>query len=294
MSQAMRIGMLIALALLVVALSSAFYVLPEATQALPLRFGRPLAIEREPGLKLKWPFIDTIIYFDARLLSLEPPTELIILGDQKRIEVDTYTQFRISDPLRFNQTVHTLQQARTELSQIVGSSLRRVLGQIQLHALLSDERRRITETVRADVAASAQPLGIEVADVNIRRADLPPETSSAIYDRMASERDREAKELRAQGFEWAQQIQARADRERTILLAEAQREAKIIRAEGDAEANRLFAEAFGKDPQFFAFYRTMQSYRQALAEAHPTLVLSPNTELLRYFNGDGLGTGTPR
>lgn len=287
-------GLLIGLAVAVVVLSSTFYVLPEATQALPLRFGRPLGVEREPGLKAKWPFIDTIIFFDTRLLSLEPATELIILGDQKRIEVDTYTQFRIFDPLRFNQSVHTYQQARLQLGQIVGSSLRRVLGKVVLHALLSDERSRITETVRAEVAANARSLGIEVVDVNIRRADLPPENSSAIYDRMASERDREAKELRAQGFEWAQEIQARADRDRTILLAEAQREAKITRAEGDAEANRLFAEAFGKDPQFFAFYRTMQTYRQALAEAHPILVLSPTAELLRYFNGDGLSTGTPR
>jgi modulator of FtsH protease HflC len=290
----MRNGVLIGLALAAVVLYSSIYMLPEGQQALPLRFGRPLAIETAPGLKVKRPFIDTIVYFDTRLLSLEPPTELIILGDQKRIEVDTYTQFRISDPLRFNQSVHTYQQARMQLSQIVGSSLRHVLGQVQLNAILGDGRARIIDTVRSEVAANAKSLGIEVVDVNMRRVDLPPETSSAVHDRMSSERAREATELRAQGFEWAQEIQARADRERTVILAEAQRDAKITRAEGDAEANRLFAEAFGKDPPFFAFYRTMQTYRQALAEAHPTLVLSPNTELLRYFNGDGLSAGAPK
>lgn len=272
----------------VIALFSAFYVVPEAHQALVVRFGRPIAVESEPGWRLKLPFVDTVTVYDTRLLALEPRAEPIILGDQKRVEVGTYTQFRIADPLRFNQTVLTLEQARSQLAQIVSSSLRRVLGQVALPALLSPQRDAIMGEIRRYVADAARPLGIEVVDVRISRADLPPETSQAIYDRMTSERQREAKELRAQGFEWAQEIQAKADRERAVILAEAQLKGRIARSEGDAEASRLFADAFSHDPQFFAFYRAMQTYRHALADSAPTLVLSPQSELLRYFNA-----GTP-
>jgi len=272
---------------LVLALS-AFYVVPEAQQALVVRLGRPIAVETEPGLHAKLPFIDAVTFYDQRLFALAPPTEPTILGDQKRVEVDTYTVFRISDPLRFSQTVQTLEQARSQLTQIVGSSLRRKLGQVTLPALLSAERDAIIGDIRQSVADTARPLGIDVVDTRIRRADLPPETSQAIYDRMTSERQREAKELRAQGFEWAQEIQAKADRERTVILADAHLKARIARSEGDAEASALVAQAFGRDPQFFAFYRAMQTYRHALADSLPTLVLSPDSELLRYFNA-----GTP-
>jgi membrane protease subunit HflC len=172
--------------------------------------------------------------------------------------------------------------------QIVSSSLRRVLGEVTLPALLSPQRDAIIDTIRQYVASTARPLGIDVVDVRIRRADLPPETSQAIYDRMTSERQREATELRAQGFEWAQEIQAKANRERSVILAEAQLKARIARSEGDAQASHLFAEAFSHDVKFFAFYRAMESYRHALADAAPTLVLTPESELLRYFN-----TGTP-
>jgi membrane protease subunit HflC len=230
------------------------------------------------------PFIDNVIFYDTRLLLLEPPTEQIILGDQKRLEVQTYTRFRITDPLRFNQSLHTLEQARDQLAQLVSSSLRRELGQVMLTSLLSNERDRIVENIKEEVAVKAQPLGIEVAEVLIHRADLPFETSQAIYDRMKSERQREAKELRAQGSEWAQEIQARAEGERTIILSEAQRSATISRGEGDAEADRLLADAFGKDPQFYEFYRSLQTYRQALAAAGPTLILSPDSEFLRLLS----------
>ena len=275
----------------VVALGSTFYVVPEGQQALVLRFGRPVATVAAPGLWMKRPFVDSVTLYDMRLLALAPPAEPIILGDQKRIEVDTYTQFRIVDPLRFNQSVLTVAQARSQLTQIVGSTLHRVLGRVTLPALLSPERDAMLRAVRQSVAETARPLGIEVADVRIRRADLPAETSQAIYDRMSSERQREAKELRAQGFEWAQEIQAKADRARTVIVADAQMQAQMTRSAGDAEANRLFADAFSRDPQFFAFYRAMQSYRHALADAAPTLVLSPQSELLRYFNAGAAAAG---
>ncbi len=274
-------------------LPAIFYTVGETDQALVTRFGRPIAVVTAPGLHAKRPFVDNVTFYDARLLPLDPPTEQIILGDQKRIEVDTYTWFRIVDPLRFYQSVHTLEQARSQLTQLVGSSLRRELGQVALPALLTEQRETITSVIRKEVADKARPLGIEVADVRIHRADLPPETSQAIYDRMKSERQRDAKELRAQGYEWAQEIKSRADKERTVILAEAERQSTITRSEGDAEANRLFGEAFAKDTKFFTFYRAMQTYRRALADAAPTLILSPDAQFLRYLGGGPLAKPAP-
>ena len=277
-----RLALAAALALAVLALLS-LYTVEQTEQALVVRLGRPVDVQRLPGLHLKVPLVDTVLFYDTRLLPLEPPLEQIILGDQKRLEVQVYARYQVTDPLLYYQSVRTLEQARSQLTQIVSSALRRALGQVKLTALLSEERARITDVVLQECVAKARPLGITVADVRIRRADLPPETSQAIYDRMKSERQRQAKELRAQGFEWAQQIQARADRERTVILSEAQRQSLTTRGQGDAEANRIFAQAFGRDPKFFEFYRAMQTYRQALADSGPTLVLTPNSDLLRYF-----------
>ncbi|MGC8523992.1 MAG: protease modulator HflC [Acidibrevibacterium sp.] len=266
------------------ALADAGFALPQAHQALVQRFGRLVSVDAAPGLGVKWPFIDSVTFYDSRVQALAPPTELIILGDQKRVEIDTYTLFRITDPARFAETVQSLAQARAQLTQIVGTSLRRVLGRVMLPALLSAERAAIIDAIRREVAENVRPLGLTVVDVRIRRADLPLETSQAIYDRMTSERQREAKELRAQGFEWAQEITARADAERTVLLAEAERTARITRSAGEAEADRLVAAAASSDPRFFAFYRAMQTYRGAMAKAAPTIMLAPDSALLRYFN----------
>jgi len=285
---ARRIGLVAALALVLLAMLS-LYTVEQTEQALVVRLGKPVDVERKPGLHTKLPLIDTVIFYDTRLLPLEPPLEQIILGDQKRLEVQVYARYQITDPLLYYQSVRTSEQARSQLTQIVSSALRRALGQVMLTALLSEERRHITDIVLQEAIAKAQPLGITVADVRIRRADLPPETSQAIYDRMKSERQRQAKELRAQGFEWAQQIQSRADRDRTVILSQAQRQSLTTRGQGDAEANRIYAQAFGRDPKFFEFYRAMQTYRQALADANPTLVLSPSSELLKYF-----GSGATR
>jgi len=285
---ARRIGLVAALALVLLAMLS-LYTVEQTEQALVVRLGKPVDVERKPGLHTKLPLIDTVIFYDTRLLPLEPPLEQIILGDQKRLEVQVYARYQITDPLLYYQSVRTSEQARSQLTQIVSSALRRALGQVMLTVLLSEERRHITDIVLQEAIAKAQPLGITVADVRIRRADLPPETSQAIYDRMKSERQRQAKELRAQGFEWAQQIQSRADRDRTVILSQAQRQSLTTRGQGDAEANRIYAQAFGRDPKFFEFYRAMQTYRQALADANPTLVLSPSSELLKYF-----GSGATR
>jgi modulator of FtsH protease HflC len=270
-------------------LSATLYTVSEVQQALIVRLGAPIGVVNEPGLNFKLPLVDTVIFYDRRLLTLEPAVEQVILGDQKRIEVQTYTRFRIADSLRFYNAVHTVELAEPQLAQLVSSSLRRELGQVMLPSLLSEKRSQIVEIIQREVADRAKDVGIEVEEVRFHRADLPLETSQAIYDRMTSERQREAKELRAQGFQWAQEIQAKADRERTVILSEAQRQAKITRGTADAEASQILSSAFGKDPQFYRLYRSLQTYRQALANAGPTIVLSPDTEFLRYFK---IGPGT--
>lgn len=272
-----------ALGLVLFTALSACYTVSEGQRALVVRLGAPIAVIDTPGFRFKLPFLDTIIIYDARLLLLEPPTEEVILGDQKRIVAKTSTRFRIIDPLRFYRSLRTLEQASSELALVVGSALRREFGQIGLHVLLSPDRERVIRNIQRDVTEKFRPYGVEVVEVLLHRADLPVETSQAIYDRMKSERQREAKELRAQGFEWAQQIQARADRERTIIVSEAQRDARITRGEGDAQANLVLGEAVNPDPQFYKFYRSLQSYRQALAASAPTIVLSPDMEFLKFF-----------
>jgi len=213
-------------------------------------------------------------------LLLETPTEQVILGDQKRIEVQPLARYRIVDPLLFYQALRTVDAARAQLGQLVGSVVRRELGQATLARLLTPERAALVEAVRAQVRAEAEPLGLEIDEVLFHRADLPPETSQAIYDRMKSERQREAKELRAQGYEWAQQIQAKADHDRTVLMSEAQQAAAIVRGEGDAEASRRVAAAYAVDPKFYEFYRAAQTYKTALARPQSTFVVSPDARFL--------------
>ncbi len=290
MKVSLRTVVAVAAFALVWLLSATLYTVAEGEQVLVIRQGAPIGVIAEPGLKTKVPLIDTVVVYDARLLTLEPPPEQVILGDQKRIVVQAYARYRIANPLRFNQSVRTLELAAPQLGQILSSSLRRVLGQAVLPALLSAQRAAIVEAIQSEVGEKAKALGIEVAEVRLHRADLPLETSQAIYDRMKSERQREAKELRAQGFEWAQQIQAKAERERTVTLSEAQRQAKIVRGEADAAATGILAKAFGQDPAFYRLYRSLQTYRQALADTGATLVLSPDTAFLLPFK---LGPDSP-
>lgn len=256
------------------------YVVSETEQALIIRLGAPIGVVSTPGLNFKAPMIDTVFLYDNRQLLLEPPVEQVILGDQKRIEVQTYARYRIVDPLQFYQSLRTLEQANAQLGQLVSSSLRKELGQVNLPALLSAERPKIVAKIQSEVLMKAHSLGVEVSEVRFRKADLPLETSQAIYERMKSERQREAKELRAQGAEWAQQIQSKADKEKSAILSEAQRTSKISRGQGDAQANQIMSEAFGRDPQFYRLYRSLQTYRQSLAETGPILFLSPETEFL--------------
>ena len=275
------IGFAVALAaLLVYLLSDSLYVVAEGQQALVARLGAPVAQVKTPGLRFKAPLIDSVYVYDTRLLLLETPTEQVILGDQKRIEVQPLARYRIVDPLLFYQALRTVDAARAQLGQLVGSVVRRELGQATLARLLTPERAALVEAVRAQVRAEAEPLGLEIDEVLFHRADLPPETSQAIYDRMKSERQREAKELRAQGYEWAQQIQAQADHDRTVLMSQAQQAAAIARGEGDAEASRRVAAAYAADPKFYEFYRAAQTYRTALARPQSTFVVSPDARFL--------------
>ncbi len=270
-------------ALVLYLVASSVYVVNEGEQALIVRLGAPVAAVGQPGLKFKAPFIDNVYFTSTRSLLLEPPIEQVIMGDQKRLEVQPYTRYRIVDPLRFYQALRTSEEANAQLAQLVSSSARRALGQVPLRALLTEDRGRVLNVIKAEVAEKARPLGIEVDEVRFRRADLPFETSQAIYDRMKSERQREAKELRAQGFEWAQQIEAGADRDRTVILSEAQRTAAIVRGQGDAEANSALGQAYSQNPQFYSFYRSLQTYRNALAASAPTIVLSPDADFVRLL-----------
>jgi len=274
-------------AVLVVALfvaSSAMFTVHQTQQVLITQFGEPKRVVQEPGLNLKIPFIQTVITFDRRLLDFDAPGQEVILGDQRRIVVDTFTRYRITNPLRFYQTVGATEIGiRLRLGPIVSSTLRNTLGSETLLAVLSADRARIMGEIRQRVNNEAQSFGIEVTDVRIRRADLPEENTQAILSRMQSERERVAREQRAEGAEQAQRIRASAERERTVLLAEAQSQSEILRGQGEQAAIRIFAEAYQKDPDFFQFWRTMQAMREAFSDGETRLLLSPDSEFFKYF-----------
>jgi membrane protease subunit HflC len=273
-----------ALAVVVLVLAmSALFTVHQTQQALVLQFGDPKRVVTEAGLHVKLPFIQNAVYVDRRVLDFDAPSNELILGDQKRLVVDSFARYRITDPLRFYQTVGTELVLRDRINTILDASLRKVLGEVPLFTVLSADRATLMNRIRDQANQESQQFGIEIVDVRIRRADLPAENSQAIYRRMQTEREREAKELRAQGAELAQRIRARADRERRVIIAEAQREAQITRGEGDGNAVRIFAEAFGRDVDFFTFYRSMQAYRDALGDQNTSVVLSPNSEFFRFF-----------
>jgi membrane protease subunit HflC len=270
---------------------SALFIVDQTELALVLRFGEVRGVIPNPGLKMKWPFIENVIFYENRLLDFEPPPEEVIVSDQKRLVVDTYTRYRITNPLLFYQTVNSEVAVRARLSAMVNGSLRRVLGNVTLSALLSHDRAAIMHQIRDEVSAQGKSFGIDVIDVRIRRADLPEENSQAIFARMVSERQQQAAQYRAEGAEAAQTVRANADRERTVILAEAQRDAQRVRGDGDAESIRVYADAFGQDKEFFAFYRSMQAYRDALNGRSTSFVLTPDTGFFRFFeNLDGTPT----
>lgn len=272
--------------------ATALFTVNQVEQAIVLQLGEYKTTIEEPGLHIKvpWPFQD-VVYFDRRVLDVEPPTEEVIAADQKRLVVDSYGRWRIADPLQFYRSMGSEHAATSRLSNIISASLRRVLGNVTLASVLSDKRAGIMREITQEVAAQAKPFGITVIDVRLRRADLPEENSQAIYSRMQSERQREAQEFRAEGDENAQRIRASAEKDRTVILAQAQRQSQILRGEGEGAATRIYADAFGQDPGFFTFYRSMQAYREALGASNTTLVLSPDSEFFRYFGKSAGGKG---
>lgn len=263
---------------------SGLFTVHQTQQALVLQFGNPVRVVQDPGLNIKVPFVQQVEFFEKRVLDFDAPSVELVLGDQKRLVVDAFARYRITDPLRFRQAVGNETAFRGRLEPIIFSSLRSVLGEASLFTVLSQDRNQIMSRIRSEANRSLAGFGVELVDVRIKRADLPAENSQAIFRRMQTEREREARELRAQGAEIAQRIRARADRERRVLIAEAERESQILRGQGDAEAIGIFAEAYGQDVGFFDFYRSLQAYRAALADGATSFVLSPTGDFFRFFD----------
>jgi membrane protease subunit HflC len=259
------------------------FIVQEISQAIVLQFGDPKKIVTKAGLNFKLPFIQNVVYLDKRILNLDNDPEEVIAADQKRLIVDAFARFKIVDPLKFYISVGNERVARSRLSTIINSRIRGVLGTQELATLLSTDRARQMQIIQSQVNEEAKNFGITIVDVRIKRADLPPANSEAIYKRMQTEREREAKEFRAQGAEIAQKIRSTADKDVTVILAQANKKSEIMKGEGDGERNKIFANAFGRDPQFFAFYRAMQAYEKALIGGETSLVLSPDSEFFKFF-----------
>ena len=273
---------------LAVVVYQSLFVVQEVNQAIVLQFGDPKKIITKPGLNYKIPFIQNVAYLDRRVLNLDNPPEEVIAVDQKRLIVDAFARFKIVDPLKFYISVGNERVARSRLATIINSRIRSVLGTQELATLLSTDRAVHMATIQNDVNTEAQNFGIKIVDVRIKRADLPQANSEAIYKRMQTEREREAKEFRAQGAEMAAKITSTADKEVTVILANANKQSEIMKGEGDGQRNRIFADAFGRDPEFFAFYRAMQSYETALIGGDTSLILSPDSDFFKFFGKTGV------
>jgi membrane protease subunit HflC len=276
-------------AVLVVGYSSLFTVY-QTQQALVVRLGNPVRVVSDPGLHVKLPFVDAVIAIDRRILDLEAPSQEVIASDQKRLVVDAFARYKITDPLRFFQTLGSKVAADSQLAILLNSALRRVLGEATFIEVVRDQRAELMARIRDLINNEAKAYGIVVVDARIRRADLPEQNSQAVYQRMQTARQREAAEYRAQGLQQAQEIRSKADREVTVLVADATAKAEKVRGEGDATRNQIFADAYNQDPDFFAFYRSMQAYESGLRHGDTRLVLKPNTNFFRYFN-DPTGKG---
>ena len=281
----MKAGKIVAgiLVLIAVVAYLSVIIVKGVNQAIILQFGDPKRIIMKPGLNFKIPFIQNVVYLDKRILNLDTPPEEVIASDQKRLIVDAFARFQIVDPLKFYISVGDERVARSRLSTIINSRIRNVLGQEELQTLLSKDRSKQMELIKVGVNTEAENFGISIVDVRIKRADLPQANSDAIYRRMQTEREREAKEFRAKGAEMAVTITSTADKEVTVILADAQKQSEIMKGEGDGERNKIFAEAFGQDPEFFSFYRSMQSYGKAFTAGETSMILSPDSEFFKFF-----------
>lgn len=282
MKQGILFGILAALVAVAVLAWQTLFVVDQREQATVLQFGAPVKVVQTPGLNWKLPFIQEVRFFDKRLLDYDGEPQEVTMADQRRMVVDAYARYLIVDPLRFAQAAGSVPQFNQRLQSIMSSSLRNVLGREPFDALLSPRRAEIMIRVRDEVIAEVNGFGVEVRDVRFVRADLHLDNSAAIYRRMQTEREREAREARAQGSETAQRIRAEADRERTVLLAEAQRQSQILRGQGEAEQTKVLAEAFGEDPGFYDFTRSLEAQRRALGEG-TMMVITPDGDFFRFF-----------
>lgn len=274
-------------------LTGSFFTVSETEQAIVLQFGAVKRIDQTAGLKVKVPFIQNVVIYEKRLLDIESPPQEVILSDQRRLVVDAYAVYQIVDPLKFYQAVRTDEGARLRLTSSMNATLRDVLGGTTVATMLSKDREGVMQAIRTKVNDAATPLGISVADVRISRANFPESISQSIYGQMNSERQREAAQFRAEGYEQAQQIKAKADRERTVIKADAKRQADILHGEGDAQATQIYADAFGRDPEFYAFYRSLDAYKKTLGGDDTQYVLSPNSDFLRYLTRPDLAKPAP-
>ena len=278
---------LLGLVILIGAYGSLFTVY-QTDQAIVVQFGEPVRVVTEPGLHFKWPLVQSVISIDKRILDLENSAQEVIAFDQKRLVVDAFARYRVSDPLKFYQTIGAIEGANARLSTLLNSALRRVLGEATSIDIVRDKRAQLMASVRTQLQAEAQSFGITIVDTRIRRADLPEQNSQAVYRRMQTERQRQAAEFRAQGNQRSQEIKAKADRDVTVLVAEATSKGEQTRGDGDAERNRIYADAFGRDPDFFSFYRSMQAYEAGQRSNDTRMLLRPDSDYFRYF-GDPSG-----
>lgn len=262
-----------------------FFVVNQTEQAVVFQFGKPKRVVKNAGLSIKVPFLENIIYFDSRLQEINTEDKEVIASDQKRLIINAFVKYKIVDPILYYTTVKDEYGFKNKFSTILDSSLRQVIGEVPLNSLLSEKRIDVMEKIQDVVDAKAKQFGVEIVDVRITRSDLPQANSNAIYKRMQTDREREAREIRAEGEEMAQKIRANTDKEKTFLLAEARKKAEIIMGEGEAMANKIYSKSYSKDPEFYEFYRTMQAYKNSLNNSKTKLILSPNSEFLKGING---------
>jgi membrane protease subunit HflC len=289
---AIRSGALILVGVLAIVFYASTFIVQQTEQALVLQFGRVRSVLTSPGLFFKLPFVETVVILEKRVLDLDLPVQTVLSADRQNLEVDAFTRYRINDPLRFFQAVNNVPLANQRLTSFVNSSMRNVLASASRDAIVRTQRVGLMNQIQDDVQRQAQNIGLEVIDLRLTRVDLPAANSQAVYQRMQTERQREAADLRANGQQQAQTIRARAEREATVIRAEANRQSETLRGQGDAEKNRILADAFGRDPDFFTFFRSMQAYEAGLKPGETRILLSPDSEFLRYFNNSsGRRTG---
>lgn len=277
---------LIAATAFLIILTGALFTMDQRQQALVVQFGEPVRVIKEPGLKFKIPFIQNVIFFDKRTLDLGVQDQEVIALDQKRLIINAFAKYRIIDPLKFYTTVRNVYGINSRLGAILDSSLRQVIGEVTLNELLTVNRGKIMTRIKEVVAKESEIFGVEIIDVRIMRADLPKENSEAIFARMQTEREKEAREIRANGAEEADKIKAEADKQRTIILAEAKKKSSIAKGSGDAEATKIYADSYGKDPEFADFYRSMNAYKESLNQSNTKMVISPNSNFFKYFGNN--------